>query len=46
VAEHADGVTPDWLAQGGFEIDVAGTRHAATVSLRPFYDPERLRIRG
>jgi len=46
VAEHADGVTPDWLAQGGFEVDVAGTRHAATVSLRPFYDPERIRIRG
>ena len=46
VAEHGDGVTPDWLAQGGFEVDVAGTRHAATLSLRPFYDPDRLRIRG
>ena len=46
MAEHADGVTADWLAQGGFEVDVAGTRHAATVSLRPFYDPERIRIRG
>jgi glycine cleavage system aminomethyltransferase T len=46
VAEHDDGVTSDWLAQGGFEVDVAGTRHAACVSLRPFYDPDRLRVRG
>lgn len=46
VAEHEAGVTPAWLAEGGFEIDVAGTRHPATVSLRPFYDPDRLRIRG
>jgi 4-methylaminobutanoate oxidase (formaldehyde-forming) len=46
VAEHSDGVTAEWLAQGGFEVDVAGTRHPATLSLRPFYDPDRLRIRG
>ena len=46
VAEHEAGVTPAWLAEGGFDVDVAGTRHPATVSLRPFYDPDRLRIRG
>jgi len=46
VAEHDAGVTGDWLAEGGFEVDVAGERHPATVSLRPFYDPDRTRIRG
>ena len=44
VVEHDEGVTSDWLARGGFEVDVAGTRTPATLSLRPFYDPERLRI--
>jgi 4-methylaminobutanoate oxidase (formaldehyde-forming) len=34
------------LADGGFEVDVAGVRYPATVSLRPFYDPDRERIRG
>lgn len=46
VVEHEDGVTGDWLRQGGFEVDVAGTRYPATLSLRPFYDPDRERIRG
>lgn len=46
VVEHADGVTGDWLRAGGFEVDVAGTRHSATLSLRPFYDPDRHRIHG
>jgi glycine cleavage system aminomethyltransferase T/glycine/D-amino acid oxidase-like deaminating enzyme len=46
VVEHDEGVTSDWLAEGGFEVDVAGTPYAASVSLRPFYDPDRLRIRG
>jgi len=44
--ERADGVTRDWLAAGGFEVDVAGRRWPATVSLRPFYDPDRLRVRS
>ncbi|MFC5175279.1 FAD-dependent oxidoreductase [Nocardioides taihuensis] len=46
VVEHDEGVTPDWLRAGGFEVDVAGTRHPATLSLRPFYDPTRERILG
>lgn len=41
-----DGVTAAWLAAGGFEVDVAGTRVPATLSLRPFYDPGRERVRG
>ncbi len=46
MAEHAEGVTAAWLAGDGFEVDVAGERVAAQVSLRPFYDPDRLRVRG
>ncbi|HTY72381.1 MAG TPA: FAD-dependent oxidoreductase [Actinomycetes bacterium] len=46
VVEHEAGVTSDLLAAGSFAVDIAGTRVPATLSLRPFYDPDRLRIRG
>ena len=39
-------VTPAWLAEGSWEVDVAGTRHAARVSLRPMYDPTSARVTG
>jgi 4-methylaminobutanoate oxidase (formaldehyde-forming) len=39
-------VTPQWLADGTWQVDVAGTRHAATVSLRPMYDPTSARVTG
>ena len=38
-------VTPDWLAAGTWEVDVAGVRHPAEVSLRPMYDPTSARIK-
>jgi 4-methylaminobutanoate oxidase (formaldehyde-forming) len=38
-------VTPDWLADGTWEVDIAGTRYPAEVSLRPMYDPTSARIR-
>src|SRR5262249_17058090 len=38
-------VTPDWLAAGSWEGDIAGTRHPAQVSLRPMYDPPTARVR-
>ena len=37
---------PQWLAEGSWEVDVAGTRHAARVSLRPMYDPTSARVTG
>ncbi len=43
--EHADGVTPDLLRAGGFEILVAGERFPARASLRPMYDPKAERVR-
>jgi len=43
----ADGpVTKDWLDAGGWEVDIAGERHAAEVSLRPMYDPTSARVRA
>ncbi len=36
----------DAIAAGGFGVDVLGEVVPATVSLRPFYDPENLRLRG
>ena len=36
--------TTEWLAAGSWEVDVAGERYAARVSLRPFYDPTSARV--
>jgi 4-methylaminobutanoate oxidase (formaldehyde-forming) len=44
--ECAAGVTSAWLASGGFTVTINGTSYPATVSLRPFYDPERTRVTG
>ena len=43
---HDGPVTPQWLADGAWEVDVAGTRHPARVSLRPLYDPTSARVTG
>jgi 4-methylaminobutanoate oxidase (formaldehyde-forming) len=39
-------VTKDWLAAGTWEVDIAGERYAAEVSLRPMYDPTSARVRA
>ncbi len=39
-------VTADWLSSGDWEVDIAGVRHPAEVSLRPFYDPTSARVRA
>ena len=39
-------VTADWLSSGGWEVDVAGQRYPAEVSLRPMYDPTSARVRA
>jgi glycine cleavage system aminomethyltransferase T/glycine/D-amino acid oxidase-like deaminating enzyme len=43
---RAGGVTAAWLAEGGFEVEVAGTRHAVDVQFGGFYDPKSERTRG
>jgi 4-methylaminobutanoate oxidase (formaldehyde-forming) len=35
-----------YLASGDWSVDIAGVRHAATVSLTPRYDPRSERVRG
>ena len=39
-------VSKTWLADGAFEIDIAGRPSAATPSIRSFYDPTKQRIRA
>ena len=43
---HADGVTPELIADGGFEIELADRRVRARASLVPLYDPRNLRVRA
>ena len=40
------GVTPDWLASGHWEIEVACRRWPARVQLQPWYDPRNERIKS
>jgi glycine cleavage system aminomethyltransferase T/glycine/D-amino acid oxidase-like deaminating enzyme len=40
------GVSADWLRQGGFEVEVAGVRHAVDVQFSGFYDPKGERMRS
>jgi 4-methylaminobutanoate oxidase (formaldehyde-forming) len=43
--ENEEGVTPDFVKSGSYEIEVVGARYPATASLRPMYDPTGERIR-
>ena len=43
---RVEGVTRQWLEDGGFEVEVAGVRHAADLRLSGFYDPQSKRLRG
>jgi heterotetrameric sarcosine oxidase gamma subunit len=45
VSGGGEPVTPAWLREGSWEVDVAGTRHPVEVSLRPMYDPASERIK-
>ena len=35
-----------WLAEGRWEVDIAGRLYPATVSLKPLYDPDMTRIKA
>jgi 4-methylaminobutanoate oxidase (formaldehyde-forming) len=45
VSNGDEPVTPAWLREGTWEVDVAGTRHPVQVSLRPMYDAASERIK-
>ena len=46
VTNPAGAADKAWVEAGRYQIDLAGERFAATVSLRPPYDPEGLRVRA
>ena len=39
------GIKPEDVLEGDYEIEVAGVRVAADVSLRPMFDPKNEKIR-
>jgi 4-methylaminobutanoate oxidase (formaldehyde-forming) len=43
--KNLEGVDPEWIKSGSYEIEVALRRHPARVQLRPFYDPDGMRTR-
>ena len=43
--DGGDPITPDYIDDATWELDIAGTRWPATVSLRPMYDPRSERVR-
>lgn len=43
---NPDGITKEWLLGGRYELVVAGETVPARIGLRPFYDPENLRVRA
>jgi len=44
--EHAEPINQAYLDEGTWEVDIAGRRHEARVSIRPLYDPDMKRVRG
>ena len=43
---HPEGVTPEFVKEGTYEIEVAGVRYAADAALAPFYDPKSERVKA
>jgi 4-methylaminobutanoate oxidase (formaldehyde-forming) len=46
IVEAAEPITRTYLSEADWEVDIAGKRYPATVSLRPLYDPTAERVRG
>ncbi len=46
VQNEGEVVTPKWVTEGQYELEIAGARFPATVSLQAFYDPSNSRIKG
>ncbi len=43
--ETAEPITQDYLNDGTWQVEIAGERWPATVSIRPLYDPGAVRVR-
>lgn len=39
-------LTKKYFESGKWEVDIAGVRHPATVSLAPMYDPKNTKIKA
>jgi 4-methylaminobutanoate oxidase (formaldehyde-forming) len=46
MVEDEAGIPAEAIDGGRFEVDVAGVRYPARASVRPMYDPDRVRIRA
>jgi 4-methylaminobutanoate oxidase (formaldehyde-forming) len=46
MVEAGEPVTSSYLASGTWDVEVAGGRYPARVSMRPLYDPDNLRIKA
>ncbi len=44
VYNNGETVTTDFIKNGSYEIDIAGVRYPAKVSLKPMYDPQQKRV--
>jgi 4-methylaminobutanoate oxidase (formaldehyde-forming) len=44
--EDEAGLPADAIENGRFEVDIAGVRYPVRASLRPMYDPDRVRIKA
>ncbi len=45
LASEAEALSPEWIAAGRYEVEVAAERVPARVSLKAFYDPASARVR-
>jgi 4-methylaminobutanoate oxidase (formaldehyde-forming) len=46
VRDPVNGVTPETVASGAYELEIACKRYPARVSLQPFYDPGMARVKS
>jgi 4-methylaminobutanoate oxidase (formaldehyde-forming) len=46
MVEAGEPVTAAYLSSGTWDIEIAGSRYPARVSMRPLYDPDNLRIKA
>lgn len=43
---NKDGVSPKWIDEGNFEVEISAVKYPVVAQLASFYDPKGLRTRG
>jgi 4-methylaminobutanoate oxidase (formaldehyde-forming) len=46
VIEDEAGIPASAVTEGRFEVEIVGRRYPVKASLRPMYDPDRLRVKA